>query len=354
MLDASRPTAIALGAGGALLATLTSSGQAQVWDVATGTRRQSFGSERRHTPTSIALAPDGSWLATASGYGDPDPVVCIWDTNSGELRHELVTVLRYGLQQLPAGDRIATIGIGQGPAVQIWDTRSWTLLWTVDVGPEHRDWPPLIAPDGTWIVTAGVTSEDDCTLGVWECSTGTLRRSIDVDAERLTGTMAIAPDGGWLAVGVVDQGKHLLQVWDTETWTLRTAETNRPGAVIDLIAAPDGTWVVTNGRGPEGPAGAWVDIWDGATWALLRSIDTGHPRGAGLVAVSPDHRWLATAEYDIQYDRRDDAGDGIVRLWDAATGELRGTIDTGHPKGVGTMRSRRTAATSSRRGSTCS
>ncbi|WP_203994109.1 hypothetical protein, partial [Virgisporangium aurantiacum] len=337
MPDASQAIGIACGAGGALLATRTAGGQVHVWDMETGIRRQSFGSDR-YGQMSMAFAPDGRWIATARSVTERDPVVCVWDVDSGELRQELVTEHRKGiweLKMLAGGDRIATVGrVDEDPMVQVWETRTWTTLWTLNASPDHRKPQTVIAPDGTWIATVQGTSGRGNTIGVRNSPAGALPRSVELDAGQSIRRMAVTPDGRWLAVAVAGR-EGCLRVWDTETWTLRNVETPQPYVYDKLIAPPDGAWIATTRLGT--PDDARVDIWDGTTWAPLRSIDTGHPRGAGLFAVSPDGRWLATAEYDFDYDYRRDAGDGVVRLWDVAAGELLGTIGTGHRSGVGTL-----------------
>src|SRR5262249_3493493 len=61
---------------------------------------------------------------------------------------------------------------------------------------------------------------------------------------------------------------------------------------------------------PDGP----VRVWGGdprATLPVLR----GHTRTIYPVAVSPDSRWIASGSWDTK-----------VHLWDAATGELCGTL----------------------------
>ncbi|MBV9013749.1 MAG: hypothetical protein JO272_17210 [Pseudonocardiales bacterium] len=55
--------------------------------------------------------------------------------------------------------------------------------------------------------------------------------------------------------------------------------------------------------------------------ALFRVL-TGHQGGVRALVVAPDGSWLATGD-----------GDGVVRIWDLATGAVRHTL-TGHWRGV--------------------
>ena len=78
---------------------------------------------------------------------------------------------------------------------------------------------------------------------------------------------------------------------------------------MDGVAiAPDGTWLAT--ASDDGIVG----LWDVAT-GQLRTTLIGHGSGVNAVAIAPDSTWLATASHDW-----------TVRLWDAATGQLRATL----------------------------
>src|SRR5262249_3511263 len=82
--------------------------------------------------------------------------------------------------------------------------------------------------------------------------------------------------------------------------------------MVDAIAiAPDGTWLAT------GSDDGTVRLWDAAT-GRLRGTLTGHASGVRAVAIAPDGTWLATG-----------SDDGTVRLGDGATGQERATL-TGH------------------------
>jgi WD40 repeat protein len=77
-----------------------------------------------------------------------------------------------------------------------------------------------------------------------------------------------------------------------------------------------------------------VRVWDAATGAARHTIDTGHPCGVGSVVIAPDGRWLASTGYSDVLGGSDDR---VVRVWDTATGTPGHTIDTGHPCGVGSV-----------------
>ncbi|MET7887814.1 NB-ARC domain-containing protein, partial [Streptomyces avermitilis] len=114
--------------------------------------------------TSVAISPDGTWLATTSR----DETARIWDRVTG--------------------------------------TCTATLTG-------HTDWVEsvAIAPDGTWLATGGY----DGTVRFWDRNTGTCTATLTGHTRMVT-SVAIAPDGTWLATGGYD---GTVRFWDRNTGT---------------------------------------------------------------------------------------------------------------------------------------
>ena len=103
-----------------------------------------------------------------------------------------------------------------------------------DLGPGHRrsSAPPspatpaavsavAIAPDGTWLATAG----DDGTVRIWDPATGQQRATLTGHTGPVR-AVAIAPDGTWLASGGDD---GTVRIWDTATGQQRATLTGHTG-----------------------------------------------------------------------------------------------------------------------------
>jgi WD40 repeat protein len=138
----------------------------------------------------VAVAPDGTWLATCSRDG----TARIWDPTTGWQRATLT---------------------GHGDAV--------TAV--------------AIAPDGSWLATGS----NDGTVRIWDPVTGQERATLTGhDAE--VDAMVVAPDGSWLATAGSFDGT--VRIWDVATRRERAALTGPaciPGAKASAAACPGQT-----------------------------------------------------------------------------------------------------------------
>jgi WD40 repeat protein len=74
-------SAVAVAPDGSWLATGDDDGTVEVWDVATGQQRAALTGHTRGV-SAVAVAPDGSWLAT----GSHDKTVRVWDVATRQAR----------------------------------------------------------------------------------------------------------------------------------------------------------------------------------------------------------------------------------------------------------------------------
>jgi hypothetical protein len=226
-------------------------------------------------PQAQALSATRKLPALSSNWPPPD-------LPSHALRRTLVGHIGWvmAIAIAPDGTWLATAGYDE--TVRVWDAATWQCRATL-TGHTDRVTAVAIAPDGTWLATAS----DDGTAGVWDAATGRRRAILTGHTGRVT-AVAIAPDGTWLAT--TGNKERTARVWDAATWRCRAILTGHTGRVIAVAIAPDGTWLATAGDGMP-------LIWDAAT-GHRRDALAGHTGTVWAVAVAPDSGWLATGSED--------------------------------------------------------
>ncbi|GAA3612464.1 hypothetical protein GCM10022419_116850 [Nonomuraea rosea] len=181
-----------------------------IWDVTTGQRHREFGSGRYD---SCIAAPDGTWLATA----DVDNVL-IWDMNTGRLRHRIECPVRQGevlssayknyvvdLAVAPDGTWLATAC--EDGTVRLLDVATGQTRDILEhPAIDGRMLRCVVAADASWLGYSGVGG-----TVIHDLSNGTSRKADS--AGRL---LDVSPDGSLLAS---EQG------FDVRVWAAATGET---------------------------------------------------------------------------------------------------------------------------------
>jgi RNA polymerase sigma factor (sigma-70 family) len=251
--------------------------------------------------TTVAISPDGTWMATASDDG----TVRTWAAD-GTPRAVLV---RYPntWKGTPIGVDVRSISPdGTWLATVNWfgEARIWGADGTLRATLNGQVGPVAIAPDGTWLVTGGNPGPAQ----IWAAD-GTPRTTLHCSGPTVT-ALAISPDGNWLAaVGTY----HMAEIWSLDG-TMRTFLTDSIDHAAAVAISPDGTWLAAVGK--AGMGGIWNP--DGTKRAVLTGHKTGYEDTVTAVAISPDGTWLVTASQD-----------GTVRIWNP-DGTKRAIL-TGNP-----------------------
>lgn len=223
--------------------------------------------------TTVAVSPDGQWLAAAGEHG----TVVIFEVKTGKL-----------LQRL-SGHTIDG------------ETQETTVSGI------------LFTPQGDKLISAG----NDKKLIIWQRKqTGFVQQALWPFAEKIK-AIALSPDGQTLATGTQDNQITL--------WNLAT---NQPIAILTKhIASKQTVSIAANGLTFNATgdylASAYDNtaiIWQVTTGEILHVLK-GHTSSVSSVAFSPDSNLLATG-----------SDDKTIRLWNIANETSQAFV--GHQKGI--------------------
>lgn len=280
-------TGAAFSPDGATFLTSSKDHTVRLWDVENGSERLQL---RGHTDqvNSAVFSPDGKTLLTSSA----DLSVRLWEVETGRE----VRVLSGHLREL---NRAVFSPDGQTILSAANDgTARWWGLTPVILSPRFEGTLARFSPDGKTILTGGTE------VTLWDAATGAMHHHL---SSGLSGAWQVSfVSDGRTVLGGKDDGSVWL--WDTASGeTVRTFEGMMP--VHSMALSPDGTQIALTSY----VGGGWVlDRHTGSTLVTLN----GSSGGVHAVAFSPDGRYLVGGSANFE-----NAGDGIVRLWRADSGE---------------------------------
>jgi RNA polymerase sigma factor (sigma-70 family) len=306
------------------------------WDLGTGKKaRQLAGpaegdgapGKPQRVGGSVALAPGGRYLAwehydVQSQSGTLKVRDLTTGKDVGEAR--LPVAGAKGLTFAPDGKTLAWASFGDG--IFLWDCTADKEPRQIATEPAGR--PKLTDLESLTFAPGGKTvaaRRSDNTVQLWDVASGKLVRQIGKPPDPLDSgvrvvvkiaggpasaspvELAFAPDGMTLATSL---GGSAVRRFNTDTGAeIAAPAAGHAGEVTDLCLAADGKTLTTYARHDA------AHVWDLATGRELRQIRL--PADATHVARDAAGRHVAATS------------GGAVTLWDAATGQQVGKIDTG-------------------------
>ena len=247
-----------------------------------------------------------------------------------------------GGQVTPNGSQV--ISGSSDKTLRVWEAGTGKPLRTLT---GHTDWVRCCAvtPDGSQVISGS----DDNTLRVWEAGTGKALRTLTGHTNPVM-CCAVTPDGSQVISGSVD---HTLRVWEAGTGKPLRTLTGHKDTVTCCAVTPDGTRIVSGSR--DGTVRIWGEAPQGggtsrppaprrgaqtveAVERLRRSrerdapppwsrtsadafteatvLKVGSPVRA--VAITPDGTRILSG-----------SADGVIRIWDIASGARLATYSVG-------------------------
>jgi WD40 repeat protein len=318
---------------GTRLATTSFDGTVRIWNIAASRELLTLALPGH---TASALRPDGAQLAV----GFNDGTVQVWEIGipqslaavlPGPVRAPiaapalLLSIPAHtgpvrGLAFSPDGTRLATAG-GDRTA-RVWEAATGRELVALH---GHRDiiWRIAFSPDGTRLATAS----QDYMLKVWDAADGRELLSLlnrpglngvafAPGCARQSGQASAAAGNCALSLAVArDSGAAVL--YDAATGAGLLNIQDEAVALLDVAFSADGRRLAT-----AGAAGA-ARVWELETGRQLLALN-GHRGAVHALAFNPACGGPAPADAGACRLGLATAGqDGIVRLWDAATGQER-------------------------------
>jgi WD40 repeat protein len=245
-----------------------------VWDVDSSGPHMRWRAGGLGRQSALALSPGGELLIsggeTVDGRGG-DNFVRVWYTASGDLRSTLVG---HGNSVsgivAPEHHRWAASTADDG-TVRVW-------RYEMDIAPPNETAVAMLAgdPHGRWLATAC-----DANLQIRDIATGAVDQVLDA-GDRKIEAMAVAPDGTWLATAGQDR---LITIWETATWT--ATHHLGPHSFWITSLAPAGSRLLL---ACDGSIRLW-DLRSGGEAAEPEFTDLAEP--LHVVAVAPGLAWFA-------------------------------------------------------------
>jgi RNA polymerase sigma factor (sigma-70 family) len=298
-------TSLAFNPDGETIASVSRQGAIRLWDAITGEEKYTLTNDSDRG-AKLSFTPDGQTLVSMSKKEDK---ISLWNSNTGE--HKKTFALHPDCAAIGAAfnpnETTAAVGSASG-AVYLYDLNTGELKMILS---EHKDHVASLSfsPDGKILATA---SYEDKTICLWDVHTGEHRKILTEHPRNVGyGGLSFSPDGKTIASG---GGDGTIRFWDTHTGDAKKIFTGHSQEVRSVAFNPNGDYIAS------GNASGIIRLWDADTRQPIRTLKepkNGHIESVYSIVFSPDGKTLFCGTHDG------------IHLWDAVTGEHK-LILTGH------------------------
>jgi WD40 repeat protein len=288
---------------GATVASAGAGSAALLWNPATGAPRATLTGHAQHI-MALAFDPAGGLLASASFDGG----VKVWDVAAGselasaQASAEPVMTLAF------SPDGATLVSGGSDGRLICWEPRTLAQRSSLIASPGPGAYNDPVdacafSRDGSALFTLarnGVVTQWD--VAGWQSRSKIDTRTVSASA------FALSPDGAVIALSA---GQRLL-LFDATTGAPLASLAGHAARIAGCAFSPDG--VVLASCAADGA----VRLWDAHARETADAPLPAHPSSVRHCVYSPDGAVIATASL----------GESTLRLWDGATGDLRGVLDS--------------------------
>ena len=281
-------------------------------------------SASRITFSTASLSPDGGQLAICGGSN----TIRFLDAHTGQEIRRIGIREPINTQQLlwtSDGKRLITRGYN---GINVWDANDGKLIkQATSPNRDGRDGTIQMSDDGNFVAIGN--QYNDGVVKVVDLSTGNLRTTVK-PMQNSTVHGALSPKGELVATW----GQHYnrgngkpedqaliartIQLWDAKEGKEKAKLVSDIFQITSVRFSPDGSKVAAGGNGV-------IQMWDVATGKLERRFAGRTGQGAQLI-FSRDGKFLSAAGQD-----------GCVQSWDTSTGKRAGICDGVAPNVAGLL-----------------
>jgi WD40 repeat protein/serine/threonine protein kinase len=284
--------------------------------------------EHKQSVNALAISPDGTWVASASGIpwtdaSPKDPAeVRFWDAETGRERREPIqlTGVIQSLALTPDGRRLAVGGGYYRDAewreghpesrLSLWDVQTGRKLWEAEAEPGVTVMSVSFLDGGKTLAAGYGWSDNKEVRGhakFWDVSVDEVAKPLAKLPGPVGGVhcLAVHPDGQTFALA----GLKAIEIWDWDRQEQSRLKelTGHDQWAYRVTFSPDGKWLASGGWDKV------VRVWDTENWNV-REL-RGHRAFIRGLAFSHDSRTLASTGEDL-----------AVRIWDVEASEERGVF----------------------------